>query len=82
MVLRCPLRWEGRREMLQDARTQSESRILKEKRGIQAVARWVFQQGILSQFSLAREHANTQEKPSEWHPFPFLDDQEDEEEES
>ena len=74
------MRREGRREMLQAARTQSESRILKEKQGIQAVARWAFQQRILPQFLLAWEQANKSGKPSEWHPFPFLDDQEGEEE--
>ena len=81
VVLRCPLRREGRYEMWQAARTQNGSRILKEKRGIQAVARWAFQQGILPQFSLAREQANAREKPSEWHPFPFLDEEDSEEEE-
>ena len=66
--------------MLQAAGTQNERRILKEKRGIQAVAKWTLQQRILTQFSIAQKQANAREKPREWHPFPFLDDQESDEE--
>ena len=66
--------------MLQAAGTQNKWRILKEKPGIQAVVKWTLQQGILPQFSFAQKQANAREKPREWHPFPFLDDQESDEE--
>jgi hypothetical protein len=79
VILHCPLRIEGRAGMIAEAGTCNIREMLTKKRGIQAVSRWIFRQGILSQFAFARKLATSNDKPSEWLPFPFLEDNEVEE---
>ena len=79
VILHCPLRSSGRAEMLAAAGSRDLSQILTKKRGIQAVTRWVFEQGILPQFAYARKLATNTDKPPEWLPFPFLEDVREEE---
>ena len=74
VILYCPQRIEGRTAMISEAGTRCLHEILTKKRGIQAVSRWVFKQGILPQFSYVRKLANNDDKPETWLPFTFLED--------
>ena len=67
--------------MLAEAGTRDIREMLTKKRGIQAVSKWIFRQGILSQFTYARKLATSTDKPAEWLPFPFLENDREEEEE-
>ena len=62
--------------MLAEAGTRNLREMLIKKRGIQAVSRWVFRQGILPQFAYARKLATNKDTPTNWLPFPFLEDEE------
>jgi hypothetical protein len=82
---KCPCGWErqtpkhavmycaglaGRDRMLDAAGTTDYTTLLNTGRGLRAVARWLLQQGVLPQFSVAREMAR--EDRSGWRPLSPL----------
>ena len=78
VILRCPDRISRRTGMIAEARTHGIYEILTRKRGIQAAAKWIFREGILSQFQYARKLATETDQPHAWNPFPFLEDDREE----
>jgi hypothetical protein len=82
---RCPCGWErqtpkhvvmfcpnltNRDHMLATANTMDYTTLLNSKRGLQAVTSWLLQQGILPQFTSAKEMA--EENRSGWRLLPAL----------
>ena len=51
--------------MFAEAGTRNVHEMLIKKRGIQAVSRWVFRQGILPQFTYARKLATNKDTPTD-----------------
>ena len=62
VVMFCPNHASTRHRLFREAGTQRYREILSTERGLRAVARWVMREGLLGQFSLAREQLGRAEK--------------------
>lgn len=59
--------------MLAQAGTRDINTLLSEKIPAQAVARWIFKEGLLPQFTHARKQSEEQDQVEEWQPIEELD---------
>ena len=59
--------------MLAQAGTRDLSSLLSQKTPAQAVARWIFKEGLLPQFVHAKRQSEEQDWVGEWHPIEELD---------
>ena len=56
IIIFCPDRAHNRQKLYEEAGTNRYHGILSTGKGLRAVARWVMNEGLSTQFSLAKEH--------------------------
>ena len=65
-VLFCPLLQERRGQMILEAGTGDWGEITTSRRGLGAVSQWLIQEGVLDQFSLAKEERRERGRGITW----------------
>jgi len=74
VILFCPTHMTRRVEMLSEAKTTNNTKLLSTEAGLRAVTKWFLQRDVLTQFSLARTMDDAKPRRRVRRPGTYVDE--------